>query len=218
MVDTFPGALTALLAVLSGWIALAWLVSFVNASLARRLVPAVVATLLGFAPAAHAEHDLDGLPLPDRPTTSVLAELPPAGPTLGPTISPSPGPSVPPDSERSTPSASSPKTPSPRPTASATPDAPVQKSAPPRPSPRRPTSAQPDHPTGACTHVVLRGDTLWAIARDHLPAGASDARIAASVAAWHRANERVIGPDPDLIHPGHELTAPEETSCTPRPR
>jgi len=56
--------------------------------------------------------------------------------------------------------------------------------------------------------VVVRGDTLWAIATRHLPAGASDAEIAAQWPRWYAANRNVIGADPDLIRPGQILHAP----------
>ncbi|MCP2263170.1 hypothetical protein ACFQHV_21740 [Promicromonospora thailandica] len=69
--------------------------------------------------------------------------------------------------------------------------------------------------------VVERGDTLWAIATDHLAetgssggagtgaqAAVSDAEIAAAVDRWHDANRRVLGADPDLILPGTVLHRP----------
>ncbi|GII99346.1 hypothetical protein Slu03_17240 [Sediminihabitans luteus] len=56
--------------------------------------------------------------------------------------------------------------------------------------------------------VVLRGDTLWAIAARALPAGASDQAVAAASTRWFEANRDVIGTDPDLILPGQVLRAP----------
>ena len=56
--------------------------------------------------------------------------------------------------------------------------------------------------------VVLRGDTLWSIAADHLAAGAPDSEIAAAWPQWYAANAAVIGPDPNLLRPGVELTIP----------
>ncbi|MCH8613588.1 hypothetical protein [Arsenicicoccus dermatophilus] len=56
--------------------------------------------------------------------------------------------------------------------------------------------------------VVLRGDTLWALAAAHLPAHASDAEVAAACHEWHRTNRDVIGPDPDLLLPGQVLQVP----------
>lgn len=58
------------------------------------------------------------------------------------------------------------------------------------------------------TVTVRPGDTLWAIVAKSLPAGASDARIAAATRAWHRANRGVIGADPHLIFPTQRLTPP----------
>ncbi|WP_409483554.1 LysM peptidoglycan-binding domain-containing protein [Arsenicicoccus dermatophilus] len=56
--------------------------------------------------------------------------------------------------------------------------------------------------------VVLRGDTLWALAAAHLPPHSSDAEIAAACHAWHLANRETIGPDPDLLLPGQVLHVP----------
>jgi nucleoid-associated protein YgaU len=63
-------------------------------------------------------------------------------------------------------------------------------------------------PTAATTVSVRAGDTLWEIAAAHLPAGSDDAAVAAAWPRWYEANRDVIGPDPDLIHPGQVLTAP----------
>lgn len=58
------------------------------------------------------------------------------------------------------------------------------------------------------TVTVEPGDTLWAIAARHLPAGADDAQIAAAWPAWYAANRGTIGERPDLIHPGQLLAPP----------
>lgn len=53
-------------------------------------------------------------------------------------------------------------------------------------------------------YIVRVGDTLWDIAKDHVP----DARDANLTEAWKaiwRANRAVIGDDPGLIHPGQHL-------------
>jgi len=60
------------------------------------------------------------------------------------------------------------------------------------------------------TVVVRRGDTLWAIARARLGSRADVASTAREVRRWHVANRAVIGPDPDLIHPGQRLDAPSK--------
>lgn len=53
------------------------------------------------------------------------------------------------------------------------------------------------------TYTVVPGDTLWDIAARH---GGSDP--ATSWPAWWEANRSVIGPNPDLILPGQQLTVP----------
>jgi nucleoid-associated protein YgaU len=60
------------------------------------------------------------------------------------------------------------------------------------------------------TVVVQSGDTLWAIVRDLLGPDADVATTAQAVDRWHHANREVIGPDPDLIHPGQRLAPPSE--------
>lgn len=58
------------------------------------------------------------------------------------------------------------------------------------------------------THVIVQDDTLWDIAAQTLRGGASDAEIAT---AWQRIyadNADVLGPNPDLIHPGTVLRVP----------
>ncbi|MGY5882762.1 LysM peptidoglycan-binding domain-containing protein [Modestobacter lacusdianchii] len=69
----------------------------------------------------------------------------------------------------------------------------------------------PDWPAAPAGHVVLRGDCLWDIARDHLVrtgAPVTDADVATAVQAWWHANAAVIGPDPDLLLPGQVLHPP----------
>jgi len=55
---------------------------------------------------------------------------------------------------------------------------------------------------------VRPGDTLWAIAGRRLPPAASDADVAAAWPRWFRRNRGLVGPDPDLIHPGTRLRVP----------
>lgn len=62
------------------------------------------------------------------------------------------------------------------------------------------------------TVVVRSGDTLWGIVARHLGADAGPEVVAREWPRWHRANRQVIGPDPDLIHPGQELVPPGATS------
>jgi nucleoid-associated protein YgaU len=57
--------------------------------------------------------------------------------------------------------------------------------------------------------VVKAGDSLWVIAEEHLPAGASKALVDATWHRWYQANRGVIGGNPDLILPGQHLHAPE---------
>lgn len=73
----------------------------------------------------------------------------------------------------------------------------------------------PDRPHGVGNraprpgHVVAEGDSLWSLTREHLPVGASDARIAVTWPRWYAANREVIGADPNLLIPGTVLQAPE---------
>ncbi|WP_298992088.1 LysM domain-containing protein [uncultured Pseudokineococcus sp.] len=60
--------------------------------------------------------------------------------------------------------------------------------------------------------VVVRGDTLWDIARRHLPPGADDAEVAAAWPAWYAANRAVVGDDPDRLLPGQRLVPPVATT------
>lgn len=67
-------------------------------------------------------------------------------------------------------------------------------------------------PAAAESLVVRRGDTLWSIAREHLPPGASDEQVDAHWRRWYGANRDVIGADPDLITPGTRLTPPPDAA------
>jgi nucleoid-associated protein YgaU len=61
-------------------------------------------------------------------------------------------------------------------------------------------------PGGAATHVVERGQSLWAIAQSLLGAGARNSRVVSVVARLWRLNAARIGSgDPDLIFPGQTL-------------
>ena len=83
--------------------------------------------------------------------------------------------------------------------------------------PRRP--AAPPATTGGAegvrgggvdgTYTVRPGDTLWAVAAAHLrPAWRSPAVIDRYWRQVYGANRAVVGPDPDLIHPGTRLLLP----------
>lgn len=75
----------------------------------------------------------------------------------------------------------------------------------------------PPHPKPEPLVTVRPADTLWRIAAEHLPPGASDAAVAAAWPRWYAANRAVIGANPDLLHPGERLRAPAGTA-TPAPR
>jgi hypothetical protein len=69
--------------------------------------------------------------------------------------------------------------------------------------------AVPAAPEPADSVLVVRpGDTLWDIAAADLDGRPDDALISAHWHRIHRLNLAVIGPDPDLIHPGQQLRMP----------
>ena len=66
--------------------------------------------------------------------------------------------------------------------------------------------------TGSCSSGrvrVERGDSLWTIATS-LSDPVSDERVAHLSDRIFEANRAVIGADPDLIHPGQELSVPKD--------
>ncbi len=72
-----------------------------------------------------------------------------------------------------------------------------------------PVPARPVGWSNPSPRVLVRpGDNLWHLAAVRLPASASDGEVALQVERIHRRNEEVIGPDPDLIHPGQRLVVP----------
>lgn len=145
--------------------------------------------------AAPHEPGLSGLVLPDRPS---------------PALAPSPtstGPSTPvPEASDDHPIAVAPTVPPPQPT------------QPPagRPDDGRSTTEQDsrsmEDETGGSTVVVRPGDSLWRIAAASLGPDARDVDIATATARWHRANQEVIGDDPDLLLPGQRLVAPKDVA------
>lgn len=82
----------------------------------------------------------------------------------------------------------------------------------------------PDRPVGAAARIsslpaaglrvvqVNREDTLWSIASHHLGPGASASEIKVAADNWYGTNRPLIGPDPDLIFPGQQLTPPAKES------
>lgn len=74
--------------------------------------------------------------------------------------------------------------------------------------PDRPVGSVPAPRVAPATVVVRPGDTLWAIAAQSLPPGATAAEIARACVRWHAANRNVIGDDPDLIFPTQRLVPP----------
>jgi hypothetical protein len=77
------------------------------------------------------------------------------------------------------------------------------------PFPDRGTTIAPTPVTTGGHHVVKPGESLWTIAADALPPEATAAHVASASTAWYDANREAIGPDPDLILPGQQLTAPD---------
>src|SRR5690606_468961 len=82
----------------------------------------------------------------------------------------------------------------------------------PRPSASESAGGTPAPVAGVRTadsYEVRPGDSLWTVAATHLGPGARDADIAAEWPRWYTTNRAVVGADPDLIHPGQVLRAPE---------
>ena len=77
------------------------------------------------------------------------------------------------------------------------------------PFPDRGTTVQPVAATSSGDHVVQAGESLWTIAASGLPPDTGTADVANASAAWYDANRTTIGPDPDVIHPGQQLVAPD---------
>lgn len=63
-------------------------------------------------------------------------------------------------------------------------------------------------PTSSNEHVVLRGESLWDIARQQLGPHASDASTLEYTVQLHQVNRTVIGDNPDIILPGQKLLLP----------
>lgn len=75
-------------------------------------------------------------------------------------------------------------------------------------------TARPDRPERtrpAGRHLVRDGESLWSIARDLSGPAAADRQVDQTWRRIHRLNDDVVGPDPDLIHPGQALRLPAVT-------
>lgn len=183
-------------------------------ALSRRLAAVIVGASLGGALAPGTALARDGriVPSADVVTTAAspnFAPGAPAAPAL-PTATGGPGwgPAAEPVPDRVT-----------APAGVTAPDGVAARSAAPAPGwvPDRPLVRRQPSPRLVATSppreerpglVVRRGDTLWAIARQHLGPGATDAEVAQEWPRWHQANQAVIGPDPDRLLPGMVLQAP----------
>jgi hypothetical protein len=68
---------------------------------------------------------------------------------------------------------------------------------------------EPPGPPGPPHSVTVQpGDSLWRLAERLLAPGAPVRDVADLVDRLHELNRAVIGADPDLIHPGHQLRTP----------
>ncbi|MEO5851931.1 MAG: LysM peptidoglycan-binding domain-containing protein [Nocardioides sp.] len=56
--------------------------------------------------------------------------------------------------------------------------------------------------------VVRPGDSLWSLAAVRLGGGATQSQVDAAWRRLYAANRAVVGPDPDLLHPGQRLRVP----------
>jgi nucleoid-associated protein YgaU len=81
------------------------------------------------------------------------------------------------------------------------------------PVPARPTGSA--YPLPRQRVEVQPGDSLWRLSQQRSPATASTQDVARLVERTYRSNRRVIGPDPDLIHPGQRLRIPTQRRSTP---
>ncbi len=202
-------ALVALAAALGAWVALSWLTFLTTltvltaavgglSSRAHRRVATITPRLCRQLAGALLGLTIAGAPLSAALPVMAAVATTPAG--SAPSVA---GPSLPGGDALDRPATGVPP--------GWTPDRPV---APPRQDPRarslvRLVASAPG--AGRAVHeevVVRRGDTLWDIAARHLGPTASAAEVAGEWPRWHRANARVIGPDPDLLLPGQRLLPP----------
>ena len=191
--DAATAPLVGALALL-GWAVLAWLLATACLLLAGRLPGAAgrFGRLLATAVA----------PAVVRRTLAVALGLSLAAGTPAAWAAPGADPL---DWPVSAPAAATVTAPSAQPVAPASSDPVVALTA----GPRVPAAIPPAIPPAtASSYVVQPGDSLWSIAADQLPDGASAARIASAWPSWWSANRDRLGADPDLIHPGTRLTPP----------
>ena len=83
------------------------------------------------------------------------------------------------------------------------------------PVPARPVSDVDPRRGGVL--VVRPGDSLWRLAAERAGPRAPDGEVARLVRRLHQRNLGVIGPDPDLLHPGQRLAVPTVRSQRPHP-
>lgn len=180
------------------------------------------------------ESELPALPAAEQvagATTEALPEVPqsptaeaPSGAESGPAYEPAPAPpssqpvenqplSAPPSaaSEPEAPPEPKAEQPAPDPSLSPEPAAPSQEEPPPPQLPAVPAERQAPRSdlAGRDFHTVRSGECLWSIATALLPAGASNAEIAAEVMRLWRLNASRIGTgDPSLLMVGTRLRLP----------
>ncbi|HZB51126.1 MAG TPA: hypothetical protein VE547_18710 [Mycobacteriales bacterium] len=151
---------------------------------------------------------------PDGSTTDPSGSTPSGSTPSGSTprgAEPAPGSGTPSEPAPAAPTGSTapPATAPPAPATPATPSAPAAPATPPAasgpPAPPAPPAPAPE----PVSVQVGRGDSLWAIAAQRLGPGASDAAIATESQRWYATNRDLIGADPDVIHAGITLRAPE---------
>lgn len=98
-------------------------------------------------------------------------------------------------------------------TSASSPAAGSRRSAPQQVLPVLPVPARPLGAARVGPRIVVRpGDTLWQLAAARLPATATAAHVCEQVERLHHRNRDLIGPDPDLIHPGQRLVVPHPIS------